>query len=127
MHTLNDKTIAVVDDSPVVRAYVSFLLIKNNLSVVFEATDGQDCLSKIREAGKAPCVVILDIEMPIMDGFETALILKNDWPDTKIIAMSSKSDSSTIGQMAEAGADFFISKEGNITDALINTLNMLLN
>jgi len=127
MHILNEKTIAVVDDSPVVRAYVSFLLIKNNLSVVFEATDGQDCLSKIREAGKAPYVVILDIEMPVMDGFETALILKNDWPETKIIAMSSRSDSSTIGQMAEAGADYFICKEENITDALINTLNVLLN
>jgi CheY-like chemotaxis protein len=126
MQIPDEKTIAIVDDSPVVRAYVSFLLIKHDLSVVFEATDGQDCLEKIREAGKAPYVIILDIEMPVMNGFETAMVLKNDWPDTKIIALSAKNDLATIDQITEAGADFFISKQGDITVTLINTLNMLM-
>jgi CheY-like chemotaxis protein len=125
IHSPEEKTIAIVDDSPVVRTLVSFMLIKHNFRVVFESVNGQDCLDKIHDSGRVPFVIILDIEMPVMDGFETARILKSDWPDTKIIALSSKNDPATIEQIVEAGADFFISKQGDITGILINTLKLL--
>lgn len=121
------KTIAIVAGNPVVRAYVSILMVDSHLSVVFEATSGQDCLARIQEAGKAPCVVIIDISMPVKDEFKTALTLKSDWPDTKIIALSSSNDPLTVDPIIEAGADFCISKQCSIKSPLINTLDILLN
>jgi len=125
MKLFPNLTIAIVDDSPVVRAYTSFLLSQFDVCIVFEAENGQICIDKMRQTEKFPSVIILDIEMPVMDGFETAQILKMNWPATKIIAFSNKNDAYTIEKILALGADFFLTKEADITQPLIGILDLL--
>ncbi|TKT93327.1 response regulator [Dyadobacter frigoris] len=110
MKLFPNLSIAIVDDSPVVRAFTSFLLTRLDVCIIFEAENGQVCIDKMRQAVKLPSVIILDIEMPVMDGFETAQILKRDWPSLKIIAFSSKNDADSMQRILAGGADFFLNK-----------------
>lgn len=60
-----------------------------------------------------PDIIILDVEMPQMDGFETAKMLKKYWPQVKIIANSGLLDRAISTKMIAAGADRFITKNFN--------------
>ncbi|MCF0055131.1 response regulator [Dyadobacter sp. CY356] len=114
-----------MDDSAVVRILISFFLSLHQASVVFEAENGQICIDRMRQADRFPSVIILDIEMPVMDGFETAKILKREWPFLKIIAYSSKNDKDSIKKLMANGKDFFVTKQDDITQPLIEILKHL--
>jgi len=65
----------------------------------------------MHQSSQKPDVIVLDMEMPIMTGFQAAVILKQNWPLTKIIAFSGRDDSASINDIMAAGADYFLSKQ----------------
>lgn len=67
----------------------------------------------MQQATLLPGIIILDVEMPQMDGFETAKMLKKYWPQVKIIANSALLDPAVSNKMIAAGADRFIAKSFN--------------
>ena len=80
-------TIGLADDHPILRRGMrSVITAEENLDIIWEAHNGQEVLEKTRTA--VPEVVILDINMPVMDGVETARHLKADYPQIKIIFLS---------------------------------------
>ena len=106
-------TVAIVDDDPVYRKVIAHLLKKNNLKILFEAANGAESISLMQQATLLPDIIILDVEMPQMDGFETAKMFKKYWPQVKIIANSGLLDPAVSNKMIAAGADRFIAKSFN--------------
>jgi len=115
------KTILIVDDEPEIRN-----LLRQEISeagfLVKEAINGKEGIERIRQA--QPDLVILDIMMPEMNGFDVAAILKND-PATKhipIIVVSITDDKKRIAQL---GIDRYLTKPIDINQLLKDIKSLL--
>jgi len=106
-------TIAVVDDQYLFRqGLISLLKEFDNLEVIMEASNGKELIDKMKE--KLPDVVLLDLEMPVMDGIETTISLKRKYPFVKIIILTMHTDDEFIIQLVEKGASGFLPKDKDI-------------
>jgi len=103
-------SIAIVDDHVLVRQAMGVRLNLMGYNVVIEAENGKAFLDKLAVCDK-PDICLLDINMPVMDGFETAVHLRKDWPDIKIIFFSMHNSPAFIKKAAQLGAEGFISKD----------------
>jgi CheY-like chemotaxis protein len=101
-------TIIVVDDHPTFRATACALLEAEGFAVVGEAADGQSALDVI--ARLAPDVVLLDVQLPDLDGFELAARLAALDPAPMIVLTSSRDPRDFGSLVAESGARGFIEK-----------------
>lgn len=104
----------VVDDHDVVRMGLRHMFAcRNDWEICGEAADGEKALTKLSEL--SPDVVILDLSMPGMNGFETAIEMRRISPFTRIILFSMHE----IPVSARAaGADAFVSKVAGVRDLL---------
>ena len=118
-------TIAVVDDNALIRESVKFRLNSLGYNVVMEAENGQEFLDKLH-VSKMPDICVLDINMPVMDGLETTLHLKKEWPAMKIIFFSMEDSSIYINKGIQLGADGFVAKDAPFAD-LNNMLLSIIN
>ena len=118
-------TIAVVDDNALIRESVKFRLNSLGYNVVMEAENGQEFLDKLH-VNKMPDVCVLDINMPVMDGLETTIHLKKEWPGMKIIFFSMEDSSIYINKGIQLGADGFVAKDAPFAD-LNNMLLSVIN
>jgi len=101
--------IALVDDHILLRqGLASLIKTFDGYKVLFEADNGMDLIEKLN--GHNPAAVLLDINMPKMDGFETAAWLKQNHPSIKILALSMSDEEETIIKMLQAGAHGYILK-----------------
>ncbi len=114
--------IALVDDHVVVRRGVANLLNKEaGIKVAFDVSNGQELLNELKN--KAVDVVLLDINMPIMNGKQTLHALQAHHPDLKVIMLSMYEEKEIINEYKELGAHGFLSKTCSIdetVDALFN-------
>jgi signal transduction histidine kinase len=104
------RRVLLVDDHAMVRQGLRAILDHYpDLSIIGEAADGREAVSI---AGKRePDVIIMDINMPRMDGIEATKRIKNDHPGTVIIAVSVNDTPHLRQSMQQAGASAFVSKE----------------
>lgn len=108
--------IALVDDHVLLRKGLCELIHGfDNYHVLFEADNGKDFIKKLNP-DNLPAVVIMDINMPEMDGYETAQWLKNQYPDIKVLALSMYDNETAIIRMFKAGAKGYILKDCDPTD-----------
>lgn len=77
--------------------------------VIWEAGNGKELTRKISE-GVVPDIVLLDISMPLMDGYETARWLTEHYPDVKILVLSMSYDDDTVLRMLKCGVAGYILK-----------------
>ena len=109
-----DKTItniALVDDHILLRNGLANLINSfNGYHVSFEADHGKEFIAMLEIAG-IPDIVLLDISMPEMNGFETAAWIKNHIPSTKIMVLSMMDNETAIISMLKAGAGGYILKD----------------
>jgi DNA-binding NarL/FixJ family response regulator len=113
-------TIAIVDDNALMRETMHFRLTMLGYKVVMQAEHGKDFLDQL-EANNLPDLVLLDINMPVMDGFETAVELKKNWPEIKILFFSMETGQACYNKVNEVGADGFLAKDapfGELNKAL---------
>ena len=117
-------TIAVVEDNQVFREELCRILNKKEFSVVIEAEHGADLLAQL-EKTDAPDLCLCDINMPVMDGFETARQLKRKYPHVKLMIFST--DSSTFNQREALrwGADDFLPKHSTADEYLSRLLGLI--
>jgi DNA-binding NarL/FixJ family response regulator len=103
--------IALVDDHILLRNGLAALINSfNGYQVSFEADHGKDFINLINNHG-SPDIVLLDINMPEMNGFETATWIKDHLPSTKILVLSMMDNESSIISMLKSGAGGYILKD----------------
>ena len=104
------QRILVVDDSEMNRAILCDML-KNDFEII-EATNGQECVSLIEQYGKEISLVLLDIVMPVMDGFEILMYMnRNHWiEDVPVIMISSEESENYIRKAFKFGVSDYISR-----------------
>jgi DNA-binding NarL/FixJ family response regulator len=108
----NQMTIAVVDDHALLRKAVNFRLTGLGYKVVIEAENGKQFLDKLEDS-PSPDLCLLDINMPEMNGFETAVQLKKKWPAIKILFFSMQNGSTYMKKAKEVGADGYLCKDAS--------------
>ena len=117
--------IALVDDHLVVRkALCKMLADLPNIEVVFDAADGKQFLEHL--AVQPVDVVLLDLEMPVMNGWQTIKALQQLEGKPKIIVLTMHADLTIAAEMLSAGANAYLLKECSIDemqDAIVSVYN----
>jgi len=122
--TTQHKLVMVVDDSITMRRVASKLLTRNHYDVV-TAKDGVDALAQLQDVN--PDVMLLDIEMPRMDGFELAMHMKNeaDYRNIPIIMITSRTGNKHRDHAMKIGVDQYMGKPYQ-EEELINNIAALV-
>jgi two-component system invasion response regulator UvrY len=102
--------VGLVDDHVLLRKGLATLLMENGYPTVIQADHGKHFIEKIT-SGEVPNIVLLDINMPVMDGYATASWLKENQPQMKILALSMYDDEHSIIRMLRHGAGGYILKD----------------
>lgn len=103
--------IALADDEVLFRQAIAFLLQRNHhLQIIFEASNGQELISFLRESPIKPNIVIVDLKMPVLNGVETTKIIRQEFPDVKIIALTSYNGRTFIANVIDVGAVAYLMK-----------------
>lgn len=104
--------IALTDDHHLVRKGIKYLLETfKGLSVIIETSSGIELITQIQQTEIKPDIVLLDIGMPTMDGFDVANTLLEILPQIKIIGLSVDVSRPTVKRMIEVGARAYLPKE----------------
>lgn len=107
--------ILVVDDHQMFRDGLKALIaLQNDMEIVGEAENGQDAIAKTHKFH--PDVILMDINMPIMDGIEATRRIIAEMPNMKILALSMHSGDSFMASMMRAGALGYIMKGGDFEE-----------
>lgn len=99
----------LVDDHPLVREGVRSFLVNHSIAVVGEAGDANEALRKVKKL--APDVVVLDVNLPNIDGGELARRLRRLIPKSKLIAFSMHSSEAYVVKMARCGVQGYVTKD----------------
>jgi DNA-binding NarL/FixJ family response regulator len=111
--------IAIVDDHTLFRSGLANLLEEfEEIKVVFEAINGLDFQEKLNRH-EPISVVLMDINMPVMDGYATTKWIKTNHPEINILALSMLEDEKAIIEMLKAGASGYLLKESKPSDLLL--------
>jgi len=103
--------VALADDHILLRNGLAGLINGfDGYTVLFEANNGQDLMNTL-DTNNLPNLVLLDINMPVKDGFETALWLKQNHPDIKVLALSMYDNEPSIIKMLRNGAKGYLLKD----------------
>jgi DNA-binding NarL/FixJ family response regulator len=111
--------LAVVEDHDKLREALILNLALNNFDVVIQAENGLVLLDKLKIFDVD--IVILDISMPIMNGYDTLINLQDQYPHLKVIMYSSMAEIPIMEEFKKLGAKSFVSKNADFKD-LVETI-----
>jgi DNA-binding NarL/FixJ family response regulator len=117
--------IAIVDDHTLFRNGVAALMGEfEELNVVFEAENGEQMQQMLAKHG-LPQLILMDINMPVMDGYAATKWIKEKHPQIKVLALSMFEDDKAVIRMIKNGASGYVLKESRPKDLLeaIKTIN----
>lgn len=112
--------VLVADDEMVMRMFVVSILAKVNCEVVGQACNGSEAVSMFRE--KKPDLLLMDINMPQKTGEEALREIRAEFPDARVIMLTSVIESATVEKCIELGAAGYIRKDSSVEEikAIIN-------
>ncbi len=117
--------IAITDDHTLFRKSLSLLINSfDGMQVILEAQNGAELLDKLKHTKVD--ILLLDLQMPIMDGFETSKILQTAYPALKILVLTQLNEKDTISRVLKSGVQGFFTKNTDPTE-LQNAINKLNN
>ena len=103
--------LAMADDHALLRNALAGLINSfDNCSVIYEAGNGKELISKMQH-NAVPDVVLLDLSMPVMDGFETAAWLNANYPDVHVLMLTMYDSELTLIRLLQAGVKGFLKKD----------------
>ncbi len=103
------KRVLVADDEWHLRMMLTSLLADMNLEVAGEASNGRQMLDMYRQ--EKPDLVLLDVNMPVMTGAEAIVELMQEFPDARVLMLTSVADIETVDACLDAGAYDYIRKD----------------
>jgi len=102
--------VMLVDDHPIVRKGIGSCLARRpNLAIVGEAGDGQEALRKAKEL--APDIIMMDMDMPNMDGLAVTQALRREMPRVKVLVLSMHRHSEAVLRILQSGAVGYVLKD----------------
>ncbi len=142
---METHNIVIVEDHMLLSQAISSLVSSfDHFNVLYLCKNGKELVTKLKTPKNIPDIVLMDVNMPIMNGIETTEYLKNNYPNIKVIALSVDEEEDTIIKMLKAGAKGYLLKDveksileralnevinngyyhtKDISNLLINTLN----
>lgn len=115
--------VAIADDHTIFRNSLYALVESfNDVKVVAQASDGVELLEKLRAVNVD--IVLLDLQMPRMDGFETCEHIQKEYPDTKILVLTHLTDTDTLRKILRMEVNGYLSKNAD-TFELDNAIHQL--
>jgi DNA-binding NarL/FixJ family response regulator len=116
------KSIVIVDDHTLIaKALEGIIDHFQDFEVSYVCENGKDLIDKFQRNAKIPDIILLDISMPVMNGFETMLWLKENHPKIKVMALSMEGDENSVVTMVKNGAKAYLLKNAspkNLEEAL---------
>ncbi len=107
--------IGIVDDHRLFRkSMITLISSFENANIVLEAENGADLLHKLRETPVD--LLLLDLEMPVMDGFEVCQVLRNSNPTIKILIVSQLTTKESVYKTLQLGANGYFTKNSDPSD-----------
>lgn len=115
--------ILLVDDEILFRKGIYFLLQREaNIDVIHEASDGEELIAFLNSSSVKPDIILMDLKMPLLNGVEATKIIRNDFPEIKIIALTSYNTDTFIANMIHVGASSYLIKNATPNE-MIETIN----
>jgi DNA-binding NarL/FixJ family response regulator len=106
------KSIGIVDDHQLFLKSLSLMLDGfKNYTVTVEALNGRDLQDKMKVMKQPPDIFLIDVNMPVIDGIETATWLHKNYPSVKLVALSMNDTDKAIVGMIKAGCCAFLLKD----------------
>lgn len=119
----NKIKLAIADDELLFRqGLISILSKEKNLNIIFDAEDGNDLMTQLRTAEELPEIVITDLKMPGLNGVEATKLIRKEFPDIKIIALTSYFSKPFIINMISIGAVAYLAKNST-PKLMLTTIN----
>src|SRR6195952_2773679 len=104
--------VAIADDHALFRAGVKTALsVRKDIEMIAEADNGMQLLNLLKHV--EPDVILLDIQMPLMDGISTLPEIRKLYPEIKVIILSMHNDHSMISKLMEVGANSYLTKNSD--------------
>ncbi len=105
------NSIVIVDDHILIAKAIAGVIEKfEDYRVLYEVEHGKALMEKFKSPRNIPDIVLLDITMPVMDGFDTATWIKANHPEVLILALSMQNDDLSLIKMIKAGAKGYLLK-----------------
>jgi len=105
-------SIGIVDDHQLFLKSLSLMLKSFKVyDVIVEAVNGKELQDKILQTGIAPSIMLIDVNMPVMNGIETAKWMSANYPQVKLVALSMNDNDTVIIDMIKAGCCAYLLKE----------------
>ena len=119
-HSGKLRVVVIDDHAPVRRNLRELLEIRDTYEVVGEASNGAEAIDLVERV--EPDLVLMDVNMPVMNGIEATEAIKRSRPETKVLALTALGDMANISAMVKAGAGGYLLKGGR-ADELMNSLD----
>lgn len=117
--------IIIADDHRIVREGLKALLSSvEEIEIIEEAANGLILLHQLKTL--EPDLILLDIGMPVMDGMEAAIKIKEEFPKVKILILTTYAEQAKIKKMLKIGVDGYVLKDSG-KDALLNAIRTVTN
>jgi DNA-binding NarL/FixJ family response regulator len=109
--------VLIVDDDPLVRSALSHFVSRGDeVEVVGEAENGLEAIAFLEH--DRPDVVMMDVQMPEMNGIEATAAIIDRWPEVRILAVTTLDGSETVLPMLSAGASGYLLKDSSAESIL---------
>ncbi len=105
------KIVIVEDHILLSQAIASLVNSFKDFNVLYTCKNGKELLTKLKTPSNIPDIILMDVNMPILNGIETTEIIKNEYPKIKVIALSVEENDITIIKMLKAGAKGYLLKD----------------
>lgn len=105
-------SIGIADDQQLfLKSLAALINTFARFNIILDAMNGEDLLRKMENQKCEPHIILLDVNMPHMDGIQTAQVISGKYPEIKLVALSMKDDDTTIISMLKAGCCAYLLKD----------------
>ncbi len=111
------ESVLIVDDEIHIRAYLRKILQFLDIDTVYEASNGTEALIVYQR--EIPDIVLLDLEMPGKNGYDTLVDFMKQYPSSKVMMLSSVTNRQVVKQCLATGAKHYLLKEKSATKCAV--------